>query len=54
MINTNITELQFAVCINNDDYKASLEVGKIYRVIPDENAKSHGYLHIVDEGAEDY
>jgi hypothetical protein len=28
----------FAVCINNKGYKASLEVGKLYRVIPDEEA----------------
>lgn len=31
----------FAVCISNEDYKASLEVGKLYRVIPDEEAASH-------------
>ena len=34
----------FAVCINNAGYKASLEEGKLYRVIPDEQAASHGYL----------
>ena len=25
----------FAVCINNEGYKASLEVGKLYRMIPE-------------------
>jgi hypothetical protein len=44
----------FAVCINNKKYEASLEVGKLYRVIPDEDAESHGYLRIVDESGEDY
>ena len=44
----------FAVCISNEDYKASLEVGKLYRVIPDEEAASHGYLRVVDESGEDY
>ncbi len=44
----------FAVCINNEGYKASLEVGKLYRIIPDPEAASHGYLRIVDESGEDY
>src|SRR5439155_26418292 len=44
----------FAVCINNKRYEASLERGKLYRVIPDEDAESHGYLRVVDESGEDY
>jgi hypothetical protein len=44
----------FAVCINNKRYEASLERGKLYRVIPDEDAESRGYLRIVDESGEDY
>jgi hypothetical protein len=44
----------FAVCINNKGYPASLEVGKLYRVIPDEEAERHGYLRVVDESGEDY
>jgi hypothetical protein len=45
---------QFAVCINNEGYKASLEVGKLYRLIPDAEAASHGYLRVIDESGEDY
>ena len=45
---------QFTVCINNKGYKASLEVGKLYRVIPDQEAERHGLLRIVDETGEDY
>jgi len=44
----------FAVCVNNDGYKAALEVGKLYRVIPDADAASHGYLRVIDESGEDY
>jgi len=44
----------FAVCVNNKGYLASLEVGKLYRVIPDEEAERHGYLRVVDESGEDY
>ena len=45
---------RFAVCIKSKGYEASLEIGKLYRVIPDEEAERHGYLRIVDESGEDY
>ena len=45
---------QFAVCINNEGYAASLEVGKLYQVIPDATAATHGYIRVVDESGEDY
>ena len=44
----------FVVCLNNDGYKASLEVGKLYRFIPDEEASAHGLIRVVDESGEDY
>lgn len=46
--------IRFAVCVNNDGYPASLELHKIYRVLPDEDAKADGDLRIVDESGEDY
>ena len=46
--------VRFAICLDNTDYPASLEVGKVYRVIPDEEAASEGYLRVVDESGEDY
>lgn len=45
---------RFAVCVKNEGYEASLEIGKLYRVIPDKIAQGHGYLRIVDESGEDY
>jgi len=45
---------RFAVCISNDDYPASLEVGKLYQIIPDDVAESHGYIRVIDESGEDY
>ena len=44
----------FAVCINNRDYRASLELHKIYRVLPDEDAAEDGDIRVVDESGEDY
>lgn len=45
---------RFAVCVDNSEYPASLEVHKIYRVVPDEDAERDGDLRIVDESGEDY
>jgi len=46
--------LQFVLCFDNEGYPASLEVGKLYRVIPDDEAAAHGYIRIIDESGEDY
>jgi hypothetical protein len=44
----------FVVCISNEGYPASLEVGKLYQVLPDVAAESHGYIRVIDESGEDY
>jgi hypothetical protein len=54
MKNAEHQEVQFAVCINNEGYPASLEIGKLYRIIPDDQAESHGFWRVVDESGEDY
>lgn len=45
---------QFAVCLNSEGYKASLEVGKIYRIINDNEAETNGLIRVIDESGEDY
>lgn len=45
--------LGFLVCVNNSGYPASLELGKSYEVLPDENVESD-MIRIVDESGEDY
>jgi hypothetical protein len=44
----------FAICVNNSDYPASLELHKIYRVLADEDAEQDGDLRVIDESGEDY
>jgi hypothetical protein len=44
----------FVVCLNNEGYQASLEVGKLYRSIPDQEASAHGLIRVIDESGEDY
>jgi hypothetical protein len=48
------TETKFVVCIENKNYPASLEFGKIYRVVEDEKAAKHKMLRVIDESGEDY
>ena len=45
---------EFAVCINNRGHEASLDVRKLYQVLPDTDAARHNQLRIVDESGEDY
>jgi hypothetical protein len=45
---------RFAVCIKNEGYSASLELRKIYKVLPDVRAGEHKCIRVVDESGEDY
>ena len=45
---------KFAVCIDNKGFEASLEVGKLYEIVPDEKSKSDDMLRVIDEDGEDY
>jgi hypothetical protein len=45
---------QFVVRINNSDYPASLELHKIYQVLPDERAAADDFVRVIDESGEDY
>ncbi|MBA2494321.1 MAG: hypothetical protein H0V31_06460 [Acidobacteria bacterium] len=47
-------EPKFVVCLNNEGYAASLEIGKLYQIIPDEEAEKLGGLRVIDEDGEDY
>jgi hypothetical protein len=48
------TSKQFALCIDNSDYQASLILRKIYEIITDEQAARDDLLRIIDESGEDY
>ncbi len=47
-------QTKFGVCIDNTGYPASLEAGKLYPVIADQEAARLGYLRVIDESGEDY
>jgi hypothetical protein len=54
MRNKSNNGARFVVCLDNEGYQASLEVGKLYQLIPDEEAAAHGYVRVIDESGEDY
>ena len=45
---------QFALCIDNSEYEASLILGKVYRLLPDPRAAKDDFVRIIDESGEDY
>jgi len=50
----NYQKKQFVICIRNEGYPASLEVRKLYEVVPDSSAGEHGLVRVIDESGEDY
>lgn len=47
-------EPKFVVCLNNEGFVASLEIGKLYQIIPDTEAEKLGGFRVIDEDGEDY
>jgi len=41
------------MCVDNDGYPASLEVGKVYRRLPG-GAGARRWIRVIDESGEDY
>ena len=48
------TQHHLAICVQNEGYPASLELWKVYRVLPDDKAAKHQLMRVVDESGEDY
>ena len=45
---------QFAICVKNEEHPASLQLWKVYRVLPDEKGARHNMIRVIDESGEDY
>ncbi len=45
---------QYAICVKNDEYPASLQRWKVYRVLSDEKGARHNLMRVIDESGEDY
>ena len=54
MVMRTMNSHQLVICIENEDYSASLEKRKIYESLPDPVAKKHHQIRVIDESGEDY
>lgn len=45
---------RFVICIRKEGYPVSLELRKLYEVLPDETAAACGQMRVIDESGEDY
>ena len=45
---------RYVICVNNEGYPASLELRRVYRVVPDAAATRHRLLRVTDESGDDY
>src|SRR5947209_7405944 len=45
---------RFVLCVGNKRYPASLELRKVYRLLPDDRATKHRQVRVIDESGEDY
>ena len=47
-------EASFVLCVGNGEYPASLELRKVYQLLPDNIASKHHQMRVIDESGEDY
>ena len=45
---------KYVVCVKNRGFVVSLELRKVYRVVPDDAAEARRLLRVIDESGEDY
>ena len=50
----NVTNPKFVICTSNSGYEASLELRKLYQVVPDPLSSKLGQIRVIDESGEDY
>jgi hypothetical protein len=53
-MNKKLQKERYVLCLDDDNYQASLEARKIYKCISDPDAESHNMIRVVDESGEDY
>lgn len=49
-----MAEHRFVICTANAGYEVSLELRKLYEMLPDREAERQAQIRVVDESGEDY
>jgi len=44
----------YAICVRNEGYPASLKVRKLHRAVPGSKARASGHIRVIDGPGEDY
>ena len=44
----------YVLCVDDGGYPESLEVRKVYVVLPDDRAAANNYVRVIDETGQDY
>ena len=52
MKNIDTQKVKFAICVTESE--PDLELRKIYKILPDEQAAKDDYVRVIDESGEDY
>ena len=42
------------ICVENEGNEVSLQLWRIYKTLPDDDARAEGLIRVVDESGEDY
>ena len=45
---------KYVICVANDGVEVSLEIGKVYRHVPEEKSCPKSMVRVIDESGEDY
>jgi hypothetical protein len=48
------SKTSYVLCVDSGGYPESLEIRKVYPVVPDELAAARNYIRVIDETGEDY
>jgi hypothetical protein len=43
-----LSKHRFAICTDNRGYEVSLEIRKLYEVLPDADAEKHAQIRVID------
>jgi hypothetical protein len=52
--NSNRRSSKYVICVNNDGVEASLDISRVYEVLPDRLAKEANMIRVIDNEQEDY
>ena len=47
-------DVRYLLCVNDETYRASLQVRRLYEQLSDDEAERRGLVRVIDESGDDY